>query len=53
MVYCGSALSASEAKFYRDCSEGANIVLIDRVLDGLRCSAVTTDDVEVGREQNT
>jgi len=45
-----SALSTSEAKFYRRLlSEGANIVLIDRVLDGLRCSAVTTDDVEVGR----
>ena len=45
-----SALSTGEAKFYRRLlSEGANIVLIDRVLDGLRCSAVTTDDVEVGR----
>lgn len=45
-----SALSTSEAKFYRRLlTEGANIVLIDRVLDGLRCSAVTTDDVEVGR----
>jgi LacI family transcriptional regulator len=45
-----SALSASEAKFYRRLlSEGANIVLIDRVLHGLRCSAVTTDDVQVGR----
>ncbi len=45
-----SALPASEVKFYRRLlSEGANIVLIDRVLDGLRCSAVTTDDVEVGR----
>ena len=45
-----SALSTSEAKFYRRLlSEGANIVLIDRVLDGLRCSAVTTDDVEVGK----
>ena len=45
-----SALSMSEAKFYRRLlSDGANIVLIDRVLDGLRCSAVTTDDVEVGR----
>jgi LacI family transcriptional regulator len=45
-----SALAASEVKFYRRLlSEGANIVLIDRVLDGLRCSAVTTDDVEVGR----
>jgi LacI family transcriptional regulator, galactose operon repressor len=45
-----SALSTTEAKFYRRLlSEGANIVLIDRVLDGLRCSAVTTDDGEVGR----
>ena len=45
-----STLSVSETKFYRRLlSEGANIVLIDRVLDGLRCSAVTTDDVEVGR----
>lgn len=45
-----SALPASDAKFYRRLiSEGANIVLIDRVLDGLRCSAVTTDDVEVGK----
>jgi LacI family transcriptional regulator len=44
-----SALSASEAKFYkRLISEGAKIVLIDRLLDGLRCSAVTTDDVQVG-----
>jgi len=44
-----SALSSTEAKFYRRLlSEGANIVLIDRLLDGLRCSAVTTDDVQVG-----
>ena len=44
-----SALSATEAKFYRRLlTEGANIVLIDRLLDGLRCSAVTTDDVQVG-----
>ncbi len=45
-----SALSASEAKFYkRLISDGAKIVLIDRLLDGLRCSAVTTDDVQVGK----
>lgn len=45
-----SALSASEVRFYkRLISDGAKIVLIDRVLDGLRCSAVTTDDVQVGR----
>jgi LacI family transcriptional regulator len=44
-----STLSASEAKFYkRLISDGAKIVLIDRLLDGLRCSAVTTDDVQVG-----
>jgi len=45
-----SALSVTEAKFYkRLISEGAKIVLIDRLLDGLRCSAVTTDDVQVGK----
>jgi LacI family transcriptional regulator len=45
-----STLSASEAKFYkRLISDGAKIVLIDRLLEGLRCSAVTTDDVQVGR----
>ena len=44
-----SALTKSEAKFYRRLlAEGANIVLIDRLLDGLNCSAVTTDDVQVG-----
>ena len=44
-----SALPANETKFYRRLlSEGANIVLIDRLLDGLRCSAVTTNDVQVG-----
>lgn len=44
-----STLSKSEAKFYRRLlDEGANIVLIDRLLDGLSCSAVTTDDVQVG-----
>jgi LacI family transcriptional regulator len=44
-----STLLANEAKFYRRLiSEGAHIVLIDRLLEGLRCSAVTTDDVQVG-----
>ena len=44
-----SAMSAMEAKFYRQLlGDGAKIVLIDRVLNGLRCSAVTTDDVQVG-----
>jgi LacI family transcriptional regulator len=44
-----SALTASEAKSYRRLlSEGGKIVLIDRLLNGLRCPAVTTDDVQVG-----
>jgi LacI family transcriptional regulator len=44
-----SALSGIEVKFYRRLlSEGANVVFIDRLLEGLRCSAVTTDDVQVG-----
>jgi LacI family transcriptional regulator len=44
-----SSLATDEVKFYRRLiSEGANIVLIDRILEGLRCSAVTTDDVQVG-----
>ena len=29
-------------------NEGAKIVLIDRLLEGVRCPAVTTDDVRVG-----
>jgi len=45
-----SVLSKREAKFYRRLlAQGAKVVLIDRVLDGLRCSSVTTDDVQVGR----
>src|ERR1700752_1280465 len=44
-----STLSAGEVRFYRRLiSEGAVIVLIDRLLEGLRCAAVTTDDVRVG-----
>ena len=44
-----SAMSGNEIKFYKQLLiDGAKIVLIDRVLDGLRCSAVTTDDVQVG-----
>jgi len=44
-----SAMSGDEIKFYKQLlNDGAKIVLIDRVLDGLRCSAVTTDDVQVG-----
>ena len=44
-----SSLAAQEAKSYRKLlNEGGKIVLIDRLLDGLRCPAVTTDDVQVG-----
>lgn len=44
-----SSLTASEAKSYRKLiNEGGKIVLIDRLLDGLSCPAVTTDDVQVG-----
>src|SRR5262244_40947 len=44
-----SALSERDAKFYRRLlSEGANIVLVDRRLEGVRCSAVITDDIQVG-----
>src|SRR6185436_5075389 len=37
-----SALADSEVRFYRQ-------LLIDRLLNGLKCSSVITDDVEVGR----
>ena len=44
-----SSFAAEGAKSYRRLlNEGGKIVLIDRVLDGLRCPAVTTDDVRVG-----
>jgi len=44
-----SALNEKEVKFYRQLlKDGARIVLIDRLLDGLKCSSVITDDVEVG-----
>jgi LacI family transcriptional regulator, galactose operon repressor len=44
-----SAFSSTDVKFYRRLlTEGAKIVLIDRLFDGLRCSGVTTDDVQVG-----
>src|SRR5678815_3420993 len=45
-----SSFTANEAKSYRRLlSEGGKIVLIDRLLNGLRCPAVTTDDVQVGK----
>jgi LacI family transcriptional regulator, galactose operon repressor len=44
-----SALPPTETKDYRKMiREGAKIVLIDRLLERLRCPAVTTDNVRVG-----
>jgi LacI family transcriptional regulator len=44
-----SSVAPEETRFYRKImKEGAKIVLIDRLLEGLRCPAVTTDDVQVG-----
>jgi LacI family transcriptional regulator len=44
-----SSLTSNEAKSYRRLlNEGGKIVLIDRLLDGLRCPTVTTDDARVG-----
>jgi LacI family transcriptional regulator len=44
-----SAISERETKFYRQLiKDGGRIVLIDRLLEGLKASAVITDDVQVG-----
>src|SRR5262249_53355686 len=44
-----SAASSSDVKFYRRIlRDRARVVLIDRRLEGLKCSTVTTDDVKVG-----
>lgn len=44
-----SALPPTEVKAYRKMiKEGVKIVLIDRVLEELRCPAVTTDNIKVG-----
>lgn len=44
-----SSASSDHPRFYRRIlRERARIVLIDRVLEGLKCSTVTTDDVKVG-----
>lgn len=45
-----SALPPARSQVYRRMlKEGARIVLIDRLLEGLNCPAVTTDNVQVGR----
>src|SRR5438128_876047 len=44
-----SSATPNETKFYRRIiRERAKIVLIDRQLEGIKCPAVTTDDVKVG-----
>ena len=44
-----SSASLEESKFYKRLTrERAKIVLIDRQLEGIKCPAVTTDDVKVG-----
>ena len=44
-----SALAEKQVKFYRQLTrDGGRIVLIDRLLEGLRVPAVVTDDVQVG-----
>lgn len=49
-----SALADSEVKFYRQLlKDGARLVLIDRRLNGLKCSSVITDDVAVGELATT
>src|SRR6478672_380236 len=45
-----SALADNEVRVYRQLlKDGARIVLIDRLLNGLKCSSVITDDMKVGR----
>src|SRR5437764_818122 len=44
-----SSVPRAESAFYRRIiKDGARIVLIDRRLEGVRCPAVTTDDLKVG-----
>jgi len=44
-----SSVPPNESVFYRRIiKDGARLVLIDRGLEGVRCPAVTTDDVKVG-----
>jgi LacI family transcriptional regulator len=44
-----SSASLEESKFYKRLTrERAKIVLIDRLLEGIKCPSVTTDDVKVG-----
>jgi LacI family transcriptional regulator, galactose operon repressor len=45
-----SVLPPTDTKVYRKLlKEGAKLVMVDRAMKNLRCPAVTTDNVEVGR----
>src|SRR5262245_9534622 len=48
LILASSAASVDTKFFRRILRERARIVLIDRRLEGLKCSSVTTDDVKVG-----
>src|SRR5678816_2903196 len=48
LIIAPSTPQAKAGSYKRMIDEGANIVLIDRTLDGLDCPMVSTDDVEVG-----
>jgi LacI family transcriptional regulator len=48
LIVASSAAPKETAFYRRMIKDGARIVLIDRQLDGVRCPAVTTDDVKVG-----
>lgn len=49
LIVASSAAPKESAFYRRIIKDGARMVLIDRQLDGVRCPAVTTDDVKVGR----
>ncbi len=48
LIVASSASPQGTGFYRRIMKEGAKLVLIDRELEGLRCVAVTTDDVKVG-----
>jgi LacI family transcriptional regulator len=48
LIVASSALSGDTRFYRRILRERAKVVLIDRLLEGLKCSTVTTDDVKVG-----
>src|SRR5581483_5423746 len=49
LIIASSLPPAQSQPYQRMLKDGAKIVLIDRVLENLRCPAVTTDNIQVGR----